>query len=348
MKKALLLLQLICCTGVCRLAAQNMYPINSAWLDLETLAKTDNAPEHADSVSFKKASKYANRFNVVSLMGDVPKEVTYKGRPFKVVDATHMGYRIPPATKDVVFEINKDDEQLDDVPGNDFLVVVPDGIVHVQRFEGKLGYRVCRMDEWGKTKFRQNIPHTAFTTMKGTDQEFKTPYLLYFNHTDRFMAFTSLNTHGIHKTVIVDLKDGKTLPIESAICGVIRAENDIAYKGYIIRDEAAKTMQVSMPGSNWALKDNNISKLIVESVISDSLLILGRYHQGAVGISLIAFNAKTGKPVWNAELKQPGAAVNGMYLSMYKNKLMMEVAQSGGNNLEVFDMNNGKRLFSTL
>lgn len=348
MKKVLLAFQLACCVGIVPVKAQNMYKINNSWLDLETLTKSDAAPENPDSTDFKKTSRFASRFNVISLTGSVPREATYKNRPFKIVDATHMAYRIPPATKDVTFEISKDDDKLDDVPGNDFLLSVPDGLIHVQRFEGRTGYKVSKLDEWGKARYHQVIPHTAFTKVKGQDEEYKTPYLFYFTHTDRFMAFTSLNTRGIHKTVIVDLKDGKTLPIESTICGVIRAENELAFKGYLVRDEAAKTMTVKMNGSDWALKDNAITRLLAETMIKDSLLIMARYHQAAAGISLIAFNAKTGKPVWTGEVKQSPGAVNGIYLSMYKNKLMMEVAQANGNNVEVFDADNGKRLYSTL
>lgn len=348
MKKLLLSFQLVCFTGIVSLSAQSMYPINKDWVDLETLTKSDKAPENTDSVNFKKVSKFANRFNVVALLGDVPKETVYKGRPFRIVDEGHLGFHIPPATKDVLIECNKDENKLDPVPGNDFLVTVPDGIIHVQRFEGKTGYFVSRLDEWGKPRFRQNLQHTIFTPVKGAD-DFKTPYLFYFTHTDRFMAFTSLNTHSMHKTVIMDLKDGKTLPIESTICGVIRADNEVAFKGYLIRDEASKSMKVSMPGANWTLGDKNITKLLAETINTDTLLVMARYHQGAPGISLIAFNATTGKAVWNGEVKQTASGVNGIYLSMYNNKLMMEVAQAGTDNtLQVFDMANGKRLFTTI
>ena len=324
-----------------------MYPINNTWLDLETLAKADSV-EGIDTLNFKTMSKYANRFNVVNLLGEVPKEAVYKGRPFKIIDATHMGYKIPPATKFVEFEVSKEEDKLDDVPGNDFLVSVADGIVHVQRFEGKQGYRVSRLDEWGHVKFRQNFQHTMYTKVKGQDEEFKTPYLFYFTHTDRFMVFTSLSTRSIHKTIVMDLKDGKMLPIESTVCGVVRADNELAFAGYLMRDEAGNRMTVNMAGNSWGLGDKNIMKLVAETIVSDSLLIMARYHQGAPGIGLSAFNAKTGKPVWTAEVKQSAAAVQGINLSMYKNKLLMEIVQGGDHVLEAFDLANGKRLYSTL
>ncbi len=347
MKKALLTLPLILLAGVVSVKAQNMYQINNSWLDLETLVKTDSVPQNIDSVNFKKLSKFAARFNVVNLTGNTPKETEYKGRPFKVVDEGHMSYRIPPNGKDVLIETNKEDLPLDDVPGNDFIYPVSDGVVHIQRFEGKEGYRITRVDEWCKVKARQTIPHTLFTPVKDKD-DFKTPYLFYFTHTDRFVAFTSLNSKSIHKTIVIDLKDGKTLPIEATISGVIRSDNEIAFKGYLLRDETAKTVKISMPGSSWALRDNNVAKLVAETVVSDSLLIMARYHQSGPGISLVAFNAQSGKPVWNAEVLQATGIPSQIFLSMYKNRVMMEVAQPGGKYLEVFDLANGKRVFSTL
>lgn len=347
MKRALLTLQLVLSVGVVSVKAQQMYQINNSWLDLETLVKTDSIPENIDSVDFKKASKFASRFNVVNLTSAVPKEATYKGRPFKIVDEGHISYSIPPHGKDVLIETNKEDEALDDVPGNDFIFPVSDGVVHIQRFEGKVGYRVTRLDEWCKQKCRQNIPHTLFTPVKDKD-DFVTPYLFYFAHTDRFVAFTSLNAKSIHKTVIVDLKDGKAQPIEATICGIIRADNEIGLRGYLLRDDVAKTVKVSMQGSNWALRDNNVSKLIAETVVSDSLLIMARYHQSGPGISLVAYNAQSGKTVWTGEVLQATGIPGNVYLSTYKNRLMMEVAQPGGKYLEVFDLATGKRNFSTL
>ena len=347
MKRTLLTLKLVVLAGVVSVNAQNMYPINNSWLDLETLVKTDSIPQNVDSVNFKTASKFAARFNVVNLTGTVPTETVYKGRPFKIADEGHMSYRIPPYGKDVLIETNKEETPLDDVPGNDFIFPVSDGVVHIQRFEGNVGYRVTRVDEWCKVKCRQNIPHTLFTPVKDKD-DFKTPYLFYFTHTDRYVAFTSLNAKSIHKTVIVDLKDGKAQPIEATICGVIRSDNEIAFKGYLVRDEAAKTVKVSMQGSNWALRDNNVAKLVAEAVVNDTTLILARYHQSGPGISLVAFSAKTGKPVWNGEVQQATGIPGNVYLSIYKNRLMMEVAQPGGKYLEVFDLNTGKRVYSTI
>ncbi len=348
MKKIFITLQLVLTVGIITVKAQNLYTLGGTWIDLDNMTKQDTPPANADSADFKKLSKYANRFNVVSLTGEVPKSTFYKNRPFRIIDDGHIGYKVSAIGKEVSVETNKEDEKLDDVPGNDFIVTIPDGIVHVQRFEGKSGYRISRLDEWGKTKFRQNLPHTLFTPVKDKD-DFKTPYLFYFTHTDRFMAFTSLNARSIRKTIIIDLKDGKALPIESTICGVIRAENELAFKGYLIRDEVAKTVKVSMAGSNWSLKDNNITKLVVESlIVNDSVLVLARYHQSGAGISLIAFNSKTGKPVWSGEVKQVATVPGGIFLSMYKNRLMMEVVQSGNNYMEAFDITTGKRVYTSI
>ncbi len=344
MRKIFITLQLVFSVGVVSVKAQNLYQMGTSWIDLETFAKADSAttPES----DFKKTSKYAARFRVFDIGINPPQQCEYKERPFRVIDDNHIGYKVSPGSKEVKLQTNSEEETLEKVGGNHFVVSIPDGVVNVQRFSGPSGYRVAKYDEWAKLQFKQNIPHTL-TAEKG-GKEFTVPYLYYFMHTDRFMLFTSLNTRTVHKSVLVDLKDGKTTPIESTVCGVIRADNEIAIKGYVLRDEAAKTLTFKSAMGSWAIKENNITKVITETVVNDTAIIFARYYKGSPTVSLASCSAKTGKVVWVGEVKQPAAGANQIFLSVYKGKLIMEGTQNDGGFLEAFDMTNGKRLYSTI
>ena len=350
MKKIFISLGLIFSVGSGAAYAQNLYKLNDSYIDLETMAKAD-AASLGDSAAiadkdFKKKSRFAARFNVLDVTGEIPPVVYYQERPFRVLDDNHIGYKVTPGSKEIKLQTNSEEEALDKVAGNHFVLAVSDGILNVQRFEGKLGYRVSKFDEWGKLKFKQNIPHTLYAEKDGT--EFAVPYLQYFMHTDRFMVFTSLNTRTVHKTVVVDLKDGKTNPIESTICGVVRAENEISFKGYMIRDEPGKILKFNIAGSAWSIKEPNITKVVGEAVLNDSMVIFARYYKGATTVSLAACNVKTGKVIWVGSVKQPTAAPALMYLSVYKDKLLMEGVIAGNNFLEAFDMKTGKNTYSSI
>ena len=322
------------------------YSMDSTWINLDDFKKVDSAT--SPETDFKKTGVYASRFKVVNTAGQIPTKAEFKDRPFRVVDDMHIGIKVTAGSKEVNVATNPNEDKLDDVPGNQMLVSISDGVVLVQRFEGKLGYKISKYDEWGKPRFKQTIPHTNIVETKGDD--FMAPYLYYFTHTDRFMVFTSLNSHDIHKTVVMDLKDGKLNPIEATICGAIRAPNELSYNGYMIRDEARKILNIKYGAITIPLKENNITKVVGEALVSDTLLVIARYYKGMPGINLSAFNNKTGKLVWaaGAEVRQPAAPPNIIYLSLYKNKLLMEGSQGGGNYLEAFDINTGKRLYSTL
>lgn len=344
MKKIYIALQLIMLSGTASYA-QNLYSLNkTTWINLDNFEKADSAD--APEKDFKLTSKYANRFHVFSLSGEIPTSVVYKDRPFRVVDESHIGYKVSAGSREIKVETKTEDETLDQVAGNQILLGLPDGIVYIQRLEGEGGYKVSRYDDWARVKYKQNVPHTNVIEKNG--MEFKVPYLFYFMHTDRFLVFNTPTSKDVRKTVVMDLKDGKMLPIESNICGAIRAENDIAIKGYILREDERKAIKVSMPGANWALKENNITKVTVETLLTDSIMVMARHYKGAAGISLAALNAKTGKVVWVGEVKQPTAAPTNIYLSLYKNTLLMEGVQPGGNYLEAFDVATGKRTYSTL
>ena len=356
MKRVLLTFQLLFCVGLMAAQAQNLYSIgDTTWINLDNFSKAP-APDtssviSADSVAppsqdFKKVGKYAGRFRVVNLSGTLPTSAVYKDRPFRIVDDCHIGYKVTPGSREIKIESCKEEEKLDQVPGNNFLFGVADGIVHVQRLEGELGYRIMKHDEWGKIKYRTVLPHTNVVEKNGT--EYKQPFLLYYMHTDRFMVFNSLSSRDIHKTTVVDLKDGKTNEIAASVSGVIRADNELSFDGYMIRDEIAKTLTIKYKKDQWATKEPNANKVQTDAIVKDSIFVMIRYYKATPGISLAAFNAKTGKLIWVGEVRQASTAANLIYLTMYQDKILMECAQPGGNYMEAFNIATGKRVYSSL
>ncbi|NDC42088.1 MAG: hypothetical protein EBZ77_11155 [Chitinophagia bacterium] len=324
--------------------AQNLYALNDSWLSLDDFS-TKEAPATPDS-SFKDRGRFAARFRVINLLGKVPDTGTYKERPFHLIDDNTIGYKVTAGGRDIKVQVNKDEQPLDDVPGKVFLFGVPDGIVLVQRFEGELGYKVSMFDEWGKVRYKQVLPHTRVVEKDG--EQIKLPYLLYYTHTDRYMVFNSLDSRDVNKSIVMDLKDGQFKAYDAKICGVVIHNNELAYNGYLIRDEKAKNIMVAHAGGRWSIKDDNISKVMCETVMADSNLIVARYYKSIPTINVTAYNARTGKPVWTADMKQPSGAPQRVYLSMYNNKLLVEGTLPTANFMEAFDINNGKRLYSSL
>ena len=344
MKKFSTILNVLFIAGIVSANAQNLYCVNNTWLNLDNFKKADSAATLEND--FKKSSKYSCRFAMPSSINDAPKTATVKDRTYRLVDDAHLGIKTNGVAHEVVVPCSSSEIEFDQTPGNNFMLPLPDGVVLVQRFDVKTGYRVTRYDEFGKVRMKQAFPHTIVVTKAGT--EFKQPYLSYLAYTDRFVVFTSLSSHDIHKTIIVDLKDGKAVPLESTVCGLIRDAADKGISGYLMRDEKTKTLSVTSQAGKWALKEPNLGKVMGETILNDSVLVMARYYKGSPGVSLAAFNAKTGKVLWVADVKKPTAAQNNVYLSMYKNSILMEGNEANGNYLQAFDMATGKRTYSSI
>jgi len=344
MRKFYICASLLLSLGALKAGAQNLYSINNGWLDLDTYKKCDTAAS-ADN-DFKHSGKYACRFVVPGNMTTALKEVTFKGRTFRVADDNHIGMKAPNSEREVLVDCNSGNNKYDIVPGNNFFIPVSDGVVYIQRFDAETGYRITKYDEYGHVRMKQAFPHTKVVEKGGT--EFKQPYLTYLGTTDRYLVFTSLVSHDIHKTIVVDLKDGKANPLESSVCGIIRSSDEKSIAGYLMKDEKAKALTVSSSMGKWSIKENNPSKLATEALLNDSVLVMARYYKSAPGISLVAFHVKTGKVLWIADVKKPTAGQEYIFLSMYKNNLLMEGNDTNGNYLQAFDMATGKRTYSSI
>jgi hypothetical protein len=323
--------------------AQELYKLNDSWINLDDFSTKDSTAV-ADN-EFKKKSKYTYRFDVINVLGNIPNKAVYKERPFRLSDDNTVAYKVTENGRDILVQVNKEEQPLDEVPGKVFLFGTPDGVVLVQRFEGNLGYKVSSFDEWGKAHYKQVFPHTRIVEKDG--EEYKTPYLGYLTHTPRFMVFTTFESRDINKTIVLDLKDGKMQPLEVKLCGVIRMDNELAYNGYLIRDEKNKNLTVNYQGARWSAKDDNVFKVTAETLVSDSLLVIARHYKGMPDVSLTAFHAKTGKVIWTGDVKQPTGGPQRVVLSKYNNKLLLEGLHPDNNFLEVFDIATGKRQFSS-
>jgi hypothetical protein len=317
-----------------------IYRFKNKYLDINKLKLLDTIPGK-NFTEVKREEIYAPFFT------DPADSIFFKNRVYKLTE--HGDIVVSENGKQVKIISNTDKKiPFDNVEGNSIIFSVPDGIIHVLRLTEKEGYHVKKYDADGNLLNEWKIPHTLFK--KITDGFESVPYLYYLGHTNRELIFSSLYDKP-DTTVILNLTNGKIRTMNYPASGFISNANNDSIAGVVYYDDSAKKFRVEINNRTWQTdnpEDNNSTR----AVLKDSVLVLAEYPNISSGCDVNAYNAYTGKLLWKGDVIQMNIGhseyYNTVYLTLFRDKLILEGIEAGGTYLQVLDFKTGKRLFQAM
>jgi hypothetical protein len=324
------------------------YPFDGYYVDLEKLQRIE-----IDGIlptNFKSLSIYAFRFYAPEQwINNFYKECSFNNCLFKIEKDQSISIKDRNTSK--VITVNNPDKDIavENVTGAHFLFSTSNGVIEIKSLEGKNGYQVRNYIESGKCKYSLNIEHTKIEVKGNTN--YHKPYLSYYTCTDKYLIFTSYNRE-FPKTVQVNLADGKVTNYNFTINGVIRTDMEENIPGFICIDENKKSFKTIILNHTWTASPDNLWANTAETVLIDNTIYIAFYHGIATGSSLYAFDIISGKELWKADVKQLNVDhseyYNKVYLSAYKNRIIMEGIEAEGKYLQIFDSKSGERIYSSI
>jgi len=357
MKKAVYLVgltivfQFLCkCQSNNQMENQNLkyYPFDGYYVDLESLERIEI--DVILPTDFKSLSNYALRFYAPrEWINNFYQECSFNGCTFKIENDKSISIKDISTSKLITINNPDKDIAVENVSGAHFLFATNNGVIEIKRLEGKNGYRVRNYNEFGHCKFSINIEHTKIEVSGNTN--YYKPYLGYFTCTEQFIIFTSNNSKS-DKTVQVNLIDGKITSYNFTINGVIRTDMEKNIPGFICIDRDQKKFKTIILNHSWDASPKNLYANTAETLLIGNTLYIAFYHEISTGSSLYAFDLETGKELWQANVKQlnidHSEYSNTVYLSAYKNRIIMEGIEAEGKHLQIFDSKTGQSLYSSM
>lgn len=330
--------------------SDNLYPFENYYIDLDTFKKIENKEEIASN--FKTDSKFFQRFEAPIWFKDYPTQVTFKTSIFSTDEKGFLKLTDSKSSYSIILENKEENIPLSNTTGNNFLLKVSTGIIHIKKLDNTHGYYIGKYDEKGKVAFKTNIEHTKILKEENTHTH--RPYLSFFTYTDDCLIFTSYN-NTYPCTQLVNLVNGDLTTLSTSINGIIRSEDEKSVTGLvpIIDNSSFQKIDIHSQKPIWGKKaDYYLSdRSMVETIEKDTILLLCFYNPIATGSSLYAHHKETGALLWKADVKQLNIGhsrySNSITLSLYKDIVIMEGIEAGGNYLQLFNINTGERIFSS-
>ncbi len=132
---------------------------------------------------------------------------------------------------------------------------------------------------------------------------------------------------------------------------MILDENNDSLVGIIMDDSTGKKFNVEINNKTWQI-DNPGYNNSVRTILKDGILVVAIYDNISTGCSMDAYNASTGKLIWNGDVKQMMVAhskyYNIVHLTLFRDKLILQGDEAYGSYLQVIDFKTGKRLFASM
>lgn len=315
------------------------YSFEGKFYDLETLKQVPAGPNPAD---FKNCSTYGYQFQ--SPLNDT---VIYMGKTFFVGRKTYQLF-IQENGKQVAVKMPVADP-LPEVHEYYFtLLTVSDGVVVIMEDYYGTGFTILKYDENGKELARTGFEHT-FVTHPEPSTNYMHRYLYLGHTTPTQLIFTSHMAFGEKdKTIVVELSDLSKKAYDYKIAGIVSDESQQKAKGFVVNKGDGK-FTVKFPETGKEINFNiGYGDGACTVILKNKKLIVANYHPISTGSSLQCFDAGTGNMIWKADVVQVNAShseyYNTVYLSLYKNKIVMEGHEAYGKYLQLFDLDTGKRL----
>jgi hypothetical protein len=324
---------------------EKYYPFNGYYIDLENLKELE--VDILPASDFKKVSIYSFRFYAPrNWIDNFYKSVTYKNNIFSIKKDNSIEIFDNVLKKHITFINQNNSFSFDNTVGNHFLFATKTGVVEVKKINNPNNYIITKYNEKGNKIFETEFEHT-YIKIEGNVHT-SNPYLTYLTCTNDYIIFNSYN-RTIPKTISVNLLTGEKIVYRTNFVAVIRTDNEDNIHGFLeIKDNGFKCTIIN---NIWRDNIKNFYSNSAETLVKDSILVISFYHKISTGSSLFAYNWHTGKLLWQADVKQLNIShseyYNIIYLSLYKNKIIMEGIEAEGKYVQIFDLLTGKRLFST-
>jgi len=318
-----------------------LYHFKNKYLDLNTLKLLDTIKDNKYTV-VKREALYPSYFT------ENNDSIAYKNRSYKLLGDGDIN--IYENGKYVKVIPNTDKKlNLDNVTGNSLIFSTPTGMVHVLRLSEKYGYHIKKYDADGNLLNEWTVAHTLF---KRTGNEVESiPYLFYLGHTNKEIVFSSLSIQDAYKTIVLNLQNGTQQKMNYRTIGMILDANYDSLLGVIQYEKDGKKLKVELNSKTWEI-DNPEDDDGAKTVLKDSVLFVAMYPVISDGCNVNAYNANTGTLLWKGDVKQMmvphSEYYNTVYLTLFRNKLILEGVEAGGQYLQVLDAKTGKRLFELM
>jgi len=321
-----------------------IYKFKNKILNLDLLKIQDDSA-FQNYVEIKRENLHSDYFD--QNLND--KKITYKNFIFELKENREIS--ISDNNGKFIKTIPDPDKNIssDKTSGNAIIFSVSTGIISVIRLSEENGYHIHKYDEKGNVMNSWTIAHTIYKKYDNTVESI--PYLCYFAHTDKEVVFSSMNYGDPHETIILNIIDGTQKKITNSTGGIIIDPKNNSLAGTINFNDDKKIMEVTMGSKTWKT-ENDGSDNSAKVVLKDSVLFVARYHNIATGSHVNAYNAYTGKLLWKGDVKQLNVGhseyYNSVFLTLYKDKLILEGNEAGGDYLQVLDTKTGKNLFELM
>lgn len=329
----------VCVSVLAQAQDVSWYKFKDKYISLGTLKKADTVAQGA--VVFQRATMHAAQFGVdESLRVEVQDQIWTLGKSREIVIRDKAGKTLRTiADPDIA-------TKADNISGNLALFAVAGGVVRLVRLEGRHGYVLRRYDAQGSPQGSFRLAHTRYTTKGNVTTS--DPHLYYFAHTDHEVVFSSLGQRA-GETVILGLADGGERRLPYAIAGLVIGARDRRLAGWAHPDETGQKLSVEVGERKFTIEDEGRGDA-VRAIIDENIIYLAHYHNIATGCRLSAYDIRTGKSVWRADVKQLNVGhseyYNLVYLSLLAGRLVLEANEAAGAYLQIFDPKTGARLFA--
>ncbi|MDD3877079.1 MAG: hypothetical protein PHT69_10685 [Bacteroidales bacterium] len=323
----------------------NLYPFQGYYVNLD-----DNNAVLIDGIpskDFKNCSKYAHRFSEI-----ISDSVSMNGYSFSLeikneanIFVMHI-YQGQDILKTIELPV---ENPLPDVHGyNASLIPYNNDVIVLLEDMYTTHYLICKYNTNGEELLRKEIEHT-FITHPEENTNYYHRYLYFYNITTTQMIFTShFGFTERTKTIVLSMDDFAISEFGMTAKGLILDCNEENLTGIVSQDQDTFTLNL-LPYSFYEFEIENASPAC-ELILKDSLLYIANYHPIATGSELYCFDLHHNKIKWKADVEQlmveHSKYYNKVTLSMYKNKIIMEGNEAGGNYLQIFDTETGTRLAS--
>jgi hypothetical protein len=317
----------------------SLYEYNREYIDLGSL--THVAMLGIPMYYFKTCSPYRDQF------GDYTKGTAARlgNTKFEIINQQELKITF---TKDE-FIIPNDCEGGSAYYNNDFLVQDETGVNHIHHCDAS-GYTIIRYDGLGNEINRTTISGD-WIDRKGNSTHYKTHRILK-NCTRNQLIFyvdpqVDPNKTG---TLILDLVTHQITEYPAISCGYAIDETGNSAGLFYSLDKYINFQQQGSAKIYHIPFDAYYRNVI--GVIRGDHLVIATYVSNATGSSLLCYNLKKDRLQWTADVQQlmisHSKYANRVYLSSYKNKIILEGQESGGSYLQIFDLYTGKRLWKDL